>query len=149
MIIFRCEGADNVRLLSLAASAFALIACSESTVSSDGLVENFICRGSYSNVEFSEESGDGSGIFFQIDDVGRPKFHSWEGEVFRAKLRVEVDMADLLILSATFDEIEGDESLLRFRCRQASVEFESRDWGKESLRKLNKSEAEELDWNPE
>ena len=109
-----------------------------------GLVENFGCRGAFSNVEFSDLSGDPSGIFVKVDEHGVPKFYSYEGGVFIGHVTVELDTDSFLVLSVTFAEFEGSESLVKLTCEENNLRYEARNWGSGSLKRLSPSQEFEL-----
>lgn len=106
---------------------------------------SFGCRGAYSNVEFSSESGDGSGVFLRIRSDRDVTFHSWEGGVFKARTKVLSDTHDRLNLELSFEEFANDSSELTLVCQDGILSMNGQNWGNSVLRRLSAQEASEME----
>ena len=104
----------------------------------------FDCIGAYSNVSFSSESGDGSGLFVRIRPTGRVTFNSWEGGVFVGDVKISDLTADRISLEVRFAEFP-DSSVVTLSCQQDRLKVASGPWGEVSLPLLNERQAAELE----
>jgi hypothetical protein len=105
----------------------------------------FGCQGAYSNVDFSSEDGDGSGVFAKVGEGGGVALTFWEGGPSVAHVVTTSSSADRLNLRITFDDDPGQTSTGSLSCRGNELVFQSRDLGHdEALRPITSAQEAEL-----
>ena len=92
------------------------------------------CDGWFNNVEFSDESGDGSGVEVQIKGGQLIKFNSWEGGVLEGKPSNTRNNVNSLTAKIRFAEFPDQSSLVSFSCRDGSLRIVSDSFGSAALR---------------
>lgn len=110
-----------------------------------GTRSQFACRGPYSNVDFSDESGDGSGTFVRIDDNGNVRMVFWEGGQSVAKVTTTSRSAETLNLRIGFPDEPMQVATGTLSCRGGAVDFVSGELGHdERLPRISEAAAKKL-----
>lgn len=106
----------------------------------------FGCIGAYSNVSFSEESGDGSGLFVRIGKSGPITWKYYEGGVVTGNVKVDKRSSDGISATVRYvDSPDGLPSAIAFKCSAGKLLVSSANIGNLSLRRLTAQQAAELD----
>lgn len=94
------------------------------------------CDGWYTNVQFSEESGDGSGVDLRIANGELTTFNSWEGGVFEGNPTNSTIDGSRLKAKIEFAEFpDQDASDVSLTCANGKLQFASSSWTSGALRK--------------
>jgi hypothetical protein len=111
------------------------------------LAENeFECLGAYSNVSFSEESGDGSGLFIRIVNSRQISWKYYEGGVSRGEVKVNEVSPGRITASVRYPDYPSQPpSSFVLTCSDGNVSVSGENIGDLSLRKLTSTEASDLD----
>jgi hypothetical protein len=129
-------------------SKAALNIAGSSSLAADESTPKFSCVGAYSDVNFSEESGDGSGILGIIGKVGPSRITIWEGGPSEALPVVTSSSASKLQLSLRFPDYPEQKSRATLGCRGGKLHFQSADMGyNTTLASITKKELAELTSN--
>ncbi|QDM41461.1 hypothetical protein [Altererythrobacter sp. TH136] len=105
----------------------------------------FACTGAYSNVGFSEESGDGSGVVAIMQGGGAPKFIYWEGGPSPANAAVTSVSAQTMKVALSFPDFPDQKSNAILECRGSRLLFRSSDLGhNDELQLITERELAEL-----
>lgn len=112
----------------------------------DPEVKTFECLGAYSNVSFSDESGDASGLFINIRSVEDIKWIYYEGGPSRGRVKPAFVTGNS-IEGAVFygGDVFSDSSTFTLTCSGRGVAVSTDGFGTLNLRKLSRSQAAELD----
>ena len=106
----------------------------------------FGCIGAYSNVSFSEESGDGSGLFVRIGKSGQITWKYYEGGISRGNVKVNKRSADSISATVSYVDYPSEPpSSVVLKCRGKQLSASSAHIGNLSLRRLTAKQAAELD----
>lgn len=106
----------------------------------------FGCIGAYSNVLFSEESGDGSGLFVRIGRSGQITWKYYEGGISRGDVKVNKRSADSISATVRYLDYPSEPpSSVVLKCKGKKLSASSANIGNLSLRRLTAKEAAELD----
>lgn len=106
----------------------------------------FGCIGAYSNVSFSEESGDGSGLFVRIRKSGSITWKYYEGGISRGNVKVNKRSADRISATVRYvDDPNEPPSAVVLKCNAGTLSASSANIGNFSLRRLTAKQAAELD----
>ena len=106
----------------------------------------FGCIGAYSNVSFSEESGDGSGLFVSIAESGHITWKYYEGSISLGNVTVKKRSADSISATVRYVDYPSEpSSSVVLKCKNGRLSAVSANIGNLSLRKLTATEAAELD----
>ncbi|MBG6118539.1 MULTISPECIES: hypothetical protein [unclassified Sphingobium] len=106
----------------------------------------FGCIGAYSSVSFSEESGDGSGLFVRIGKSGQITWKYYEGGISRGDVKINKRSADNISATVSYvDYPNAPASSVVLECRGKQLYVSSADIGNLSLRRLTAKQAAELD----
>lgn len=110
--------------------------------------DRFACRGTFSAVSFSEESGDGSGLYVRIDDAGDiKKWLYYEGGVLHGEVSVESKTREQITASVHYPEYPDEKpSRVVLRCESDKIivktdHIDERD----RLKRIGAKEATELE----
>ena len=94
------------------------------------------CNGWYTDVEFSEESGDGSGLEILIEKGKLVKLNSWEGAVFEGSPTNLSNDEKQIKANIDFAESPEQESApISFACANGDLRVTSTSWDSDLLRK--------------
>ena len=104
----------------------------------------FGCVGAYSNVTFSKESGDGSGLFIRIRPKASVTFSAWEGGVSVADAVVSSSSSERMLLNVRFAN-DPNGSAVTLICREDRLNIASGPWSPASLQRLSERQAAELE----
>lgn len=106
----------------------------------------FSCVGPYSNVSFSEESGDGSGLFVRIGNEGLITWKYFEGSIASAQVEITERYDNVVSASVQYiNDPDQPPSLVKLRCDGGRVIVSGDNMDLLSLEKLTASQAAELD----
>lgn len=106
----------------------------------------FGCIGAYSNVSFSEESGDGSGLFVRIGRSGPITWKYYEGGISRGNVTVSKRSADRISATVRYVDYPNEApSAVVLKCKAGKLSASSANIGNLSLRRLTAKQAGELD----
>lgn len=106
----------------------------------------FGCIGAYSNVSFSEESGDGSGLFVRIGRSGPITWKYYEGGISRGEVKVNKRSADHISATVRYVDYPNEPpSTVVLKCKAGKLSASSSNIGNLSLRRLTAKQAAELD----
>jgi hypothetical protein len=105
----------------------------------------FACTGAYSNVEFSTDDEDGSGVYVRIAPGNRVVFTAWEGGPVSGRTTVLESSAKWLRMKITFSQSHGDASIATLTCENAGVRLKSTNWGDVALHRVSSKEAADLE----
>lgn len=106
----------------------------------------FGCIGAYSNVSFSDESGDGSGLFVRMAESGQITWVYYEGSISRGSVAVQTRSEDSIVATVTYmDDPNGPSTSVVLRCKNGRLSASSANFGEITLRKLTATEAAELE----
>jgi len=106
----------------------------------------FGCVGAYSNVSFSEESGDGSGLFLRISKAGSITWKYYEGGISRGIVKVSKRTADRITASVRYADYPSQPpSSVVLTCKDGRLSASSNHIGDLPLRRLTAKQADELD----
>jgi len=106
----------------------------------------FGCIGAYSNVSFSEGSGDGSGLFVRIGKSGSITWKYYEGGISRGNVKVNKRSADRISATVRYVGYPNEPlSTVVLECRAGKLSASSANIGNLSLRRLTAKQAAELD----
>lgn len=121
-------------------------AASKPAAKANPSTQQFSCVGAYSEVSFSEDSGDGSGLFVRISKSGQVKWLYYEGGVSRGEVAIERLTKDSIDATVRYpDYPEQPPSPVGFRCNSGKLSVKDDSGGWRSLRQLNEMQAAELD----
>lgn len=106
----------------------------------------FGCIGAYSNVSFSEESGDGSGLFVRIGKSGSITWKYYEGGISRGNVTVNKRSADRISATVHYVGDSNDApSNVVLKCNAGKLSASNANIGNLTLRRLTPKQAAELD----
>lgn len=109
--------------------------------------QDFSCIGAFSNVSFSEESGDGSGLFIRIGKSGPITWQYYEGSVASGIVDVNERSTNRILATLRYvDDPEGATSNVVLNCSAGNLTLTSDNLGKLALQKLTAKQAAELDY---
>lgn len=107
--------------------------------------KDFQCIGPYSNVTFSEESGDGSGIFLRVVKNNDISLIVWEGSVSTGKLEVINNSYNSLSGIVKFSQNPDDIMPITLICRGDHIEALRKNSNNTTLKRINERQASELE----
>ncbi len=106
----------------------------------------FGCIGAYSNVTFSDEDGDGSGLFVRIGKSGQITWKYYEGSISRGNVRVIKRSADSISATVRYVDYPSEPpSSAVLKCTDGQLSASSANIGTLSLRRLTAKQAAKLD----
>lgn len=107
---------------------------------------DFGCIGAFSNVSFSEESGDGSGLFIRIGKSGKITWKYYEGGISRGNVKVNKRSAESISATVRYVDYPSEPpSSVVLKCKRGQLSASSVNIGNLSLRRLTTKQAAELD----
>jgi hypothetical protein len=105
----------------------------------------FACSGAYSNVSFSEESGDGSGVVAIVQGSGETEFIFWEGGPSTANAVLTSISEHTMSLALSFPDYPAQEADAALECRGSRLLFRSSELGhNDELRRITPQELADL-----
>lgn len=106
----------------------------------------FGCIGAYSNVSFSEESGDGSGLFVRIGKSGPITWKYYEGGILGGNVKVDKRSSEGISATVRYVDFPDEPpSAIVLKCSAGKLLASSANIGNLSLRRLTAQQAAELD----
>lgn len=106
----------------------------------------FACIGAFSNVSFSQESGDGSGLFIRIARTGQITWKYYEGSISRGEVKVIKLSTDRISAAVRYADYPNQpSSSVVLICKAGKLSVQSAHTGNLSLQRLTSKQAEELD----
>lgn len=106
----------------------------------------FKCVGAYSDVSFSEESGDGSGLFVRISDAGEVTWLYYEGGASVGEVTTSNRSADEMSATVRYPSYPSQApSSVEFHCNDGKLTVQGEHIRQSVLRKLTEKEAGELE----
>lgn len=131
---------------TLEAAMSAPVAPSTSRPTSLPTEAEFGCIGAYSNVSFSEESGDGSGLFVRIGKSGPITWKYYEGGILTGNVKVDRRSSEGISATVRYVDFPDEPpSAVVLKCSAGKLLASSANIGNLSLRRVTAQQAAELD----
>lgn len=143
---WKLSGMDPAPKRSLARTATPAPAGNAAGLPAADSGPSFRCSGAFSNVSFSSESGDGSGVFARVRADGDVSLTFWEGGPSRAAVATTSVSPDRLGIRITFPDDPEQLATGSLACRGGKLIFRSDELGHNAtLSPVGAARAAELD----